>query len=164
MEGTQDAGGDFRRAYEEHAAAVLRYAIRCTGRREIAEELTSEAFLRMYQHRHEVDMPRAGAWLTTTVKNLAMDYWRRQEVERRAGLERPVEAPASPLEGNWEDLLDHPSLKAEHRLCLTLHYVHGMEGKEITSHTGLTANQVKSSLQYGLKLLRKAFAGKESGS
>jgi DNA-directed RNA polymerase specialized sigma24 family protein len=58
-------------------------------------------------------------------------------------------------------MLEHPSLKPEHRVCLTLHYVHGMENREITSYTGLTANQVKSCLQYGLKLLRKAFGAGE---
>lgn len=160
------AGGDFRAVYERHAAEILRYAIRCTGRREIAEELTSEAFLKMYQHRAQVDFSRAAAWLTMAVKNLAIDYWRRLEVERRAGNAQAAAGPdhALPRGRDWEELIEHRSLKPEHRVCLTLHYVHGMANKEITSHTGLSENQVKSSLQYGLKLLRHAFGSKEGAT
>ena len=148
----------FRAAYERHAPEILRYAIRCTGRRDIAEELTSEAFLKMYVHRQHVDWPRAGAWLTAAVKNMAIDYWRRMEVERRS---ENLLAASRPLHSNPDvdrlrEILSHPALKAEHRVCLTLHYVHGMENREITQHTGLSQNQVKSALQYGLRLLRKA--------
>jgi RNA polymerase sigma-70 factor (ECF subfamily) len=155
--GVSKAG--FRAIYERHAAEILRFAIRYTGRREVAEELTSEAFLKMYQYRDRVDPERAAAWLTATVKNLAIDYWRHADTERRHLQASRPEAELSP-ERRWEELLAHPSLKAEHRACLTLHYVHGMERKEISSHTGLTDNQVKSCLQYGLKLLRSAFGVK----
>lgn len=147
--------GEFRELYDRHIHEILRYAQRCVGRREIAEELTSEAFLKMYLHRDQVDPDRAGAWLTTTVKNLATDYWRRQQVERKAQTPAPAVTPAS-TDLPWDDLVSHPALKAEHRACLTLHYVHGMTNKEITAHTGLTDNQVKNAIQYGLKLLRGA--------
>jgi RNA polymerase sigma-70 factor, ECF subfamily len=158
---TEDAGIEFRRVYERHVSEILRYAIRCTGRREIAEEITSDAFLKMYQHRHQIDLSRAGAWLTTTVKNMAIDYWRRMEVERRVELTRAQPEEACFIDQPWEQMLQHPSLKSEHRVCLTLRYVHGMDAKEIASHTGLTENQIKNALQYGLKLLRQALAVKE---
>jgi DNA-directed RNA polymerase specialized sigma24 family protein len=57
-------------------------------------------------------------------------------------------------------LIDCRSLKPEHRVCLTLRYLHGMNRSEIATHTGLTENQVKSCLQYGLQLLRKALDAK----
>ncbi|MBI4909295.1 MAG: sigma-70 family RNA polymerase sigma factor [Acidobacteria bacterium] len=153
----------FRAAYDRHASEILRYAIRCTGRRDIAEELASEAFLKMYVHRQHVDFNRAGAWLTAAVKNMAIDYWRRMEVERRP---ENLLAASRPLVSNPEvdrlrEILGHPALKVEHRVCLTLHYVHGMENREITQHTGLSQNQVKSALQYGLRLLRNAYRAED---
>jgi RNA polymerase sigma-70 factor (ECF subfamily) len=150
--------GEFREVYERHAHDILRYAYRCVGRREIAEEIVSEAFLKMYLHRDTVDLSRAGAWLTTAVKNLATDYWRRQQVERRAQAEAAAAPEPEDPPVKWEEFIDHPVLKAEHRICLTLHYVHGMTNKEIVAHTGLTENQVKSAIQYGLKLLRGVHA------
>jgi len=154
---------EFRKIYERHAAELLRYAIRCVGRREIAEEITSEAFLRLHQNRQVIDGERAAAWLTATLKNLAADYWRRTEVERRHLNMTGYEETAAEITGGWEDLLRDPALKPEHRVCLTLHYVHGMDRKEISSHTGLADNQVKSCLQYGLRLLRKSHGAGGSG-
>ena len=145
---------DLRALFECHRPEILRYALRCAGRREVAEELTSEAFLRMVQNRHAIDAGRAAAWLTTTVKHLAADYWRRQMLERKHAVSLAPRVPEPAI--NWPKLLQSASLKAEHRACLILRYVHGMERKEIVSHTGLTDHQVKSCLQYGLTLLRKA--------
>ncbi len=146
---------DFSLFYEKHASEVLRYANRCLGRREIAEEVASEAFLTLYRNRARLDAATAIAWLMTVVKNMATDYWRRAGLERRHQQENPVGEPVTnPVLESF--LLEHPSLKAEHRVCLTLRYVHGMERREIAQHAGMTENQVKSCLQYGLELLRKA--------
>jgi RNA polymerase sigma-70 factor (ECF subfamily) len=153
------AVADFPAVFDRHASEVLRYAIRCVGRREIAEELTSEAFLKLFAHRDRVDPERAIAWLMACVKNLAIDYWRHTVVERRhtVGAPQPASSMPQPFTGrDFESYLGEASLKAEHRVCLTLHYVHGMERKEISLHTGLTDNQVKSALQYGLRLLRES--------
>lgn len=156
--GTSAGIGDsqFREIYEAHAAETLRYAIRCSGRRDVGEELASEAFLRLYQNRERIDPGRAGAWLTTAVRNLAIDYWRRRELERRI-LSETAAAAGGVRPREWENMLEHPSLKPEHRVCIGLHYVHGYDRTEISARTGLTDNQVKSCIQYGLKLLRKAF-------
>lgn len=157
------AAARFEAIYERHAAEMLRYALRCTGRREVAEELASEAFLRLYQNLDSIDAARAGAWLSTAVKNLATDYWRRQALERRQdtasigwAFSRGGGEASAPEAMECRSLLDHGSLKPEHRVCLMLHYVHGLANREITSYTGFTENQVKSAIQYGLKLLRKA--------
>lgn len=165
-ERSEDKAVEFRTLYDLHAPAILRYAIRCTGRREIAEEIASEAFLKLYENLDRVESARAGGWLTTAVKNLSVDHWRRIELERReSGLLAATAGAApfpAPFYSEFEELIGHPSLKPEHRVCLSLHYKHGLANKEITSHTGLTENQVKSALQYGLKLLRRAL-GSEAG-
>ncbi|MCB1022293.1 MAG: RNA polymerase sigma factor [Acidobacteria bacterium] len=155
---------EFRGIYERHAAEILRYAIRCVGRREIAEEIASEAFLKMHLNRDRIFASRAAAWLTAAVKNQATDYWRRQQVERRhAALAEPDAAAEPEPEQDWRALLGDPALKPEHRVCLALHYVHGMSRGEISARTGLSDNQVKNALQYGLKLLRRSLGPKEGG-
>jgi len=158
---TRDGSGlseeEFNRVYERHAAEILRYSIRCVGRREIAEELASEAFLRLYKHRDRVDSTTAVAWLVSVVKNLSTDYWRRARIERQC-VSATSELQTLPELGTF--LLDHPSLKPEHRVCLTLRYSHGMDRGEIAAYTGMTDNQVKSCLQYGLQLLRTALQAK----
>jgi RNA polymerase sigma factor (sigma-70 family) len=144
--------------YERHAYEVLRYAIRCACRREIAEEIASEAFLRLHREWDRIDPATTAAWLMTVVKRLAADYWRHVRVERQH--RERCAAATNLLSASQEDesfLLYHEWLEPQHRVCLELRYCRGMTRSEIAAHTGLTHNQVKNCLQYGLRLLRAAF-------
>lgn len=151
----EDREQSFDAVYEHHASDVLRYAIRCTGRREIAEEIASEAFLRLHREWDRIDGVTRVAWLMSVVKHLGTDYWRHLRVERQHGERCAAAAKVLSSCPEVESfLLDHESLKQEHRVCLELRYRRGMSRGEIAAHTGLTDNQVKSCLQYGLRLLR----------
>jgi len=147
--------GSFEDVYRQHVQAVYRFALRVTGRRETAEDLTSEAFLALYRNFDGIDQAQLPGWLLTVVRNRARDLWRRQAVEQRHASEliRASDAGAPELE-RW--ILDSPELKPVHRTCLMLRYVHGMTRAEIASRTGLSESQVKGYLQYALVLLRKA--------
>jgi RNA polymerase sigma-70 factor, ECF subfamily len=147
----------FEEIYRQHAQAVFRFAMRVCGRRETAEDLTSEAFLALYRNFDTIDQQQLPAWLLTVVRNRARDLWRHQAVEQKF-VEQSVEPPPSvPLESG---VLDSAELKPVHRMCLTLRYSYGMSRAEIAAHTGLTETQVRGHLQYALTLLRKAHAGK----
>ena len=151
---------EFEAIYDAHLHSVFAYALRQVGRREIAEEITGDAFLRLYERWPEVDREGVPAWLFTVTRNLAMDYWRRNSVQQRhAQQAAPAEVqpePESRAVESW--ILNEPGLKPAHRACLLLRYVHDMNRSEIATRLGLTENQVKSNLQYALTLLRKAFA------
>jgi RNA polymerase sigma-70 factor (ECF subfamily) len=141
--------------YRQHVQSVFRFAMRCVSRRDLAEDLTSEAFLALYRNIDQVDESLLPGWLLTVVRNRARDHWRRQAVEQRylESLDPPVADPP-PLE-RW--ILDSPDLKPIHRTCVMLRYVHGMSRTEIASTLGLTEMQVKGYLQYALQLLRKTY-------
>jgi len=130
--------------------------MRCVGRREIAEEITADAFLQLHQNWETIDAERLPGWLLTVVKNRATDYWRRADLERRYMFEdRPQHEPAEePLTGVFEN----PALKPIHRICLTLRYVQEMTLAEIAGYLGLSEVQVKGHLQYSRGLLRKQFS------
>jgi RNA polymerase sigma-70 factor, ECF subfamily len=152
--------GTFEALYQRHVQAVFRFAMSVTGRRETAEDLTSEAFLALHRNLDAIDHSQLPGWLLTVVRNRARDLWRRQVVEQRyiesLANEAPSEAP--PME-SW--ILDSADLKPIHRTCLMLRYVYGMTRAEIASKTGLSETQIKGHLQYGLSLLRKAFERQE---
>jgi RNA polymerase sigma-70 factor (ECF subfamily) len=148
--------GSFEETYRNHVQAVFRFALSVVGRKEIAEDLTSEAFLALYRNFDAIDQSQLPGWLLTVVRNRARDWWRRQAVEQKYA-EQLAEAPASdppPLE-RW--ILEDASLKPVHRTCLMLRYVHGMSRSEIAERTGLSEVQVKGHLQYALALLRKVY-------
>jgi RNA polymerase sigma-70 factor (ECF subfamily) len=152
--------GSFEDLYREHVQAVYRFALSVAGRKETAEDLTSEAFLALFRNFDGIDQAQLPGWLLTVVRNRARDLWRHQIVEQRYS-EQLTRAPVgeAPMLEHW--LLDSRELKPIHRTCLILRYVHGMTRAEIASRTGLSELQVKGHLQYGLSLLRKAHAVKK---
>lgn len=162
------AMGDFDTLYAQHLPVVFRYALRCVGRRDIAEEVTAEAFLALHSNFDRIDPAQLPGWLLTVVKNRSVDYWRRvqleqrhQNAEYRGASDVPVASAAEPLgeelTGERWLLEQCTNLKPIHRACLLLRFVRGMTRQEVARELGLTDNQVKGALQYGLELLRKSY-------
>lgn len=147
----------FEEIYDRHFGAVFRFALHCVGRRDLAEDLTSDAFLALYQNWEKIDPGQLPGWLITVVKHRAVDHWRKSSREELYA-DPPVEA-ATGIDlqlGNF--LLENKALKPVHRVCLILRYVHGMSREEIANKLGMTGSQVKGTLQYALELLREQTA------
>ena len=148
---------DFNGIYRQHVDAVFRLCLRAVSRREIAEEITSEVFLTLYQSAGSVTRDQIPAWLFTVARRRAADYWRRWYLEQKwsdgeSAHESETLTPEYPL----DDLLARcSSLKPIHRVCIILRFAHGMSRGEIATQTGLSELQVKGHLQYALKLLRE---------
>lgn len=149
---------DFEALYRQHLQAVFRFALSITRRRDMAEDLTSEAFLALHRELASIDSSQLPAWLLTVVRNRARDMWRHKLVEERYAADKtlpgPAMAPDAPPLEDW--ILECADLKPIHRACLMLRYVAGMTRSEIAAETGLSETQVKGHLQYSLALLRKA--------
>jgi RNA polymerase sigma-70 factor, ECF subfamily len=145
---------EFDDLYAKYVEAVYRYSVKCVGRHDVAEDITSEVFLALYRNLATVDADKLPGWLFAVAKNRAIDYWRRAAVEQRHLESMPsIEPPADRSLERWIGDID--ALKPVHRACLILRYVHGMERAEIARRLGLTENQVKGSLQYALTILRR---------
>lgn len=148
---------EFESLYRQHAQAVFRFAHSITRRKDVAEDLTSEAFLALHRQLASVDQSQLPAWLLTVVRNRARDLWRHQVVEERYAVEKTkAVTPTTPPESSLEEwILTGAGLKPVHRLCVMLRYVSGMTRAEIAAETGMSETQVKGHLQYALALLRK---------
>jgi RNA polymerase sigma-70 factor (ECF subfamily) len=148
---------DFEALYRQHVQAVFRFALSVTRNKELAEDLTSEAFLALHRQMASIDRSQLPAWLLTVVRNRARDLWRHQLVEERYAVEKQADAPRTAPPASLEDwILTGAGLKPVHRLCVMLRYVSGLTRGEIAAATGLSETQVKGHLQYALSLLRKA--------
>ena len=64
----------FAELFAAEESGLLRFSLGLTGRREVAEELVQESFLRLHQLGDEVLNPRA--WLYHCVRNLALNHLR----------------------------------------------------------------------------------------
>jgi RNA polymerase sigma-70 factor (ECF subfamily) len=154
----------FEAIYRKYRDLVLHFAIQCGVRREIAEELTAEAFLELHRHWETIELERLPSWLLTVVKNRAADHWRRKELERRYMVSElpPIQTPSPPSRPAQAILFENAALKPVHRICLTLRYIQEMTVAEIAERLGLSEIQVKGHLQYARELLRKQLAGEAS--
>ena len=147
-------------AYRRHFAPVFRFAMSVTGRRDVAEDLTAEAFLELHRHADAIRLDQLPAWLFVVVRNRARDLWRRQLVEQRHALwlaEHHVASVAPTTPPHW---VSDARLKPVQRVCLELHYVWGYTVGEIASRLGLTDGQVKGHVQRALRHLRDTEGGR----
>jgi RNA polymerase sigma-70 factor (ECF subfamily) len=84
---------DFGALYREHARDVHRFALFLCGDETLAEDLSSEAFVRVWTARERVDLATVRAYLFAIVRNLFLQNVSRQR--RRAPLDGrlPAERP-----------------------------------------------------------------------
>ena len=144
----------FEEIYQKNVEAIFRFILRSVGRRDVAEDITGDVFVTLFENLDRMDRDQVVSWLYTVAKNRSVDYWRRKNLEERHA--QSLETAAAVGQPEMGELLfENKSLKPIHRVCLTLRYVHGMDRSEISRETGLSDNQVKSCLQYARHLLRQ---------
>ncbi|MET0758239.1 MAG: sigma-70 family RNA polymerase sigma factor [Mycobacterium sp.] len=149
--------------YDEHAAALWRYAVRLTGDQARAEDVVQETLLRAWQHPEvTADAERsARAWLFTVARNLIIDEKRSARSRNETAtpdLER-VGDRAGPDE--VDTALDRlllgealSQLSAEHRAVLKRAYYQGWTTGQIAADLQIAEGTVKSRLHYAVRALR----------
>ena len=86
---------DFARLYRDHVADVHRFAVYLCGDPPLADDLVSEAFVRVWTARERVELTTVRAYLFAIVRNLFLQHLRYQR--RRAPLdERLVDRRPDP--------------------------------------------------------------------
>lgn len=79
---------DFTALYEHHATHVHRFALYLSGDPALADDLTSEAFVRVWTARERVEISTVRAYLFAIVRNLFLEVRRRDR--RHAPLDERI--------------------------------------------------------------------------
>ena len=160
------AGRPVELGLEEFVPRVYRFALRLTGDRHRAEDLTQETFLRAWRRRRELREPRiARAWLF----RIAVNVWR-DEVRRG---QRLVGHPtvmatdavavrlASPVQTIEQreileiTLRELDALPSRQREVLYLRIVEELSPTEVAEILGLSTDTVKVHLSLARKAMRE---------
>ncbi len=149
--------------YDEHAAALWRYAVRLTGDQARAEDVVQETLLRAWQHPEvtdEVDRS-ARAWLFTVARNMIIDERRSARFRNEDRNTRPREGrrPRRARRGGLRlgPIAAEPALgqlSAEHRAVIRRSYYQGWTTAQIADDLQIAEGTVKSRLHYAVRALR----------
>ena len=169
-----DSAETFEKVALAHLDAVYRAAVALCGRRQEADDLAQETFLRAFE-RFASFRPGTNckAWLLRILRNIWIDQLRRKKI---AGNELPLAEQTVADEGrenetvlsNAEDLIENFSdeqvikalseLPEDQRLTLFLIDVEQLSQEEVALITGVATGTVKSRTSRGRAALKERLA------
>jgi RNA polymerase sigma-70 factor (ECF subfamily) len=153
----------FETLFRLHQRAVYGWILRIVRNPAVAEDLTIEAFFRIYQA-HARFQPARGfeAWARVIATHAALDWLRtaRPESELPAELSPeaaalPVADPAVSAEIRHKTALAFGRLPPRLRIAATLAVVEELPHKEVAAALGISVAAVKLRVFRALRLLRK---------
>ena len=164
--------------YDRYGRLVYSVAFNATADPGLAEEITQDAFLRVWQHARSFN-PRQGkvtTWLTSIARHRAIDLFRRQRsrhegyaasLEAMLDFELPDESQnveASVESGQREIQVRWAlgQLPLEQRQVLALAYFRGLTQDRIAQVLSEPLGTVKTRMRLGLQKLRHLLKGNDS--
>jgi RNA polymerase sigma-70 factor (ECF subfamily) len=159
----------FEKLFDRHRALVYRFAYQMVGRRDDAEDVAQEAFVRAYQNLDRYrDEAKFTTWLLRIVTNLCTDQARMSH--RRGNLERQEAVGALDWMtiGHFDDPVQNleedrrkialrkalAALPAHHRSVIVLRDLEEKEYPEIASILGCTVGGAKLRVLRARRALR----------
>jgi RNA polymerase sigma-70 factor (ECF subfamily) len=155
----------FETLFREHQREVFAWCMRIVRERGAAEDLTAEAFFKMYRAHGRFDPGRSfGAWARRIATNLALDHLRK--TRRETPLEHEPAAQANENPGEQSEQRERIAaafrrLSPKLRLVATLSLIEDVPHSEIAESLGISEATVRVRLFRAMKFLRSEL--KKSG-
>jgi RNA polymerase sigma factor (sigma-70 family) len=141
--------------FEHYHLAIYRYLLRATGRKDIAEDLTQEVFLRVLRGAETCDPgDGARAWLFRITRNRLIDHWRHAS---RNPVDAALPAECSREAGHDLGLALREALQLlpeADRDAFLLRVVGGLGHEEIAAISGTSAASARSRIYRARSALR----------
>ena len=160
----------FEQLYRLTAPVLLGIAMRVVGRRELAEEVLHDTFVRIWRSANLFDplSPSAMAWMASIARHRAIDTISSSEAQRTVmdsdlmellaecmGGDEPTGAEGAESTRQANHVRDCiGGLAAQERQSLVLAYYHGLSHGELATHLQKPLGTVKTWVRRGLANLR----------
>ncbi|WP_232247197.1 sigma-70 family RNA polymerase sigma factor [Kitasatospora azatica] len=153
-----------RAVYQEHGAAVLKFALSLIYDRQRAEDVVQETFLRLWRHPEALlaEDLSIRPWLFTVARRIVIDARRAQAVRPQEIGDAELEAqplPDDAIERVTTRAAFHESMETlspSHRAVLVELYYRGCSVAEAARRLGVPQGTVKSRSHYALRALRES--------
>lgn len=169
----------FELLVRRYEGPLYNFILRSVRRRERAEELLQEVFLKVVQRSHDFKgHSKLSTWLYTIARNLCIDHSRKMVFRRHKSLDAPsgaskdengpslLERTAAPDIGSDRRAIANDlsvritaaveELPEEQREVFLMRQIQGMAFREIAEVIGVPENTVKSRMRYALERLQRA--------
>ena len=145
---------EFNREYKRYWLPVFRFALAWTNDWAAAEDLSQEAFTRLWSKRAEFDWNRPTLpWLLTTTRRLATDRFRHLRASIRLSIQGQTAASVdSDARLRWLDLrpkLAH--LSSQQRGALVLTAIVGLSSNEAAQVLGTSSGAIRAAISRARK-------------
>jgi RNA polymerase sigma-70 factor (ECF subfamily) len=156
--------------YNRYSRLVFGLALNALGERSLAEEVSQDVFLRVWQnaHTYQPGQGRVSAWLTSIARNRAIDIYRQRQVRPESRSQSLDSLPDfdPPSDQDVEQEVESAqqsqrvrrclrAIPADQRQCLALAYFRGNTQEEIAAALGLPLGTVKTRIRLGMQKLRQ---------
>src|SRR5918994_1145981 len=164
----------FATLYDRHSRAAFSLAYRMMGERQASEDLTQDAFLKVWRgaSSYRADRGSVRTWILSIVHNRGIDQIRSQASRRRtqekieasAPRSQPSEAFAETLRNSQRDQVREAlnTLPPEQLKILELAYFSGYTHLQISELLSLPLGTVKGRMRLGLKKIRDYFESRDA--
>lgn len=161
----QGDGRAFDELYEWMRPRVFSFLARMTGRRDVADDLSQEVWMRLARHAPRLaDDTRLAAWLFAVARNLYISHWRAAQCAQQlsGGLLPAPPAPPSPFEAACEGETSARveravnGLAPAYREILLLCAVEGLAPKEAAAILGISAEAARQRLARARSMIEAA--------
>ena len=162
-------------AYRERGGELVAWAARRTGSREDAEDLLQEAFLAGLRGMAGIErLADPMGWIFASLRNKAIDLWRKRERRGESGAGRAVSleaieeivaatglGPEAALERDElaEALADAiAALPREQRMVVDAQVLEGLTFRELSERTGIPIDTLTARKRYAVAKISRALS------
>jgi len=150
----------FESLYNKYSGLLLYLSMQIVKRRDIAEEIVNDTFLKFFNNIHKIDYNRnIKYWLCRAAKNASMDYLKVLNNQVTLSNEFVMNCPDEHHRSNYHDtIMKFKSFLDENELdIVVLHIIFQCTFKEIAIEKNVSINVISGKYKRAIEKIKKHY-------